>query len=166
MIALIMAGGIGSRFWPRSRKSCPKQYLSILSDKTMLQMTVDRLAPMIELKDVYIVTSEYQKSMVQANLPDLPEENIIIEPFGMNTAPCIGLSAEYLKQRYELNEQILVLPADHLIKKVDAFLSKVEKAQQYADMGNLVTFGIQPEYPATGYGYIEGGNEFVAAKGS
>ena len=159
MIALIMAGGVGSRFWPRSRKSCPKQYLSILSDKTMLQMTVQRLAPMIELNDVYIVTSENQKPMVQSNLPELPEENIIIEPFGMNTAPCSGLSAEYLKQRYSLDEQILVLPADHLIKKVDIFLSKVEKGQEYAGLGNLVTFGIQPEYPATGYGYIEGGAE-------
>lgn len=160
MIALIMAGGVGTRFWPQSRKKNPKQFLSILSEKTMIQMTVDRLSPIMDLKDIYIVTSADQKKLTQDNLPKLPEENIIIEPFGMNTAPCIGLSAIYLRQRYSINEQVLVLPADHLIEKKEQFLANVQKASAYAEKDNLVTFGIKPLYPATGYGYIEGSDAF------
>lgn len=159
MIALIMAGGIGTRFWPASRKSNPKQFLNIVSDDSMIQMTVKRLSPKIKIEDIYIVTAESQVELTKQHLPELPEENIIIEPFGMNTAPCIALSAKYLARRYNKNEKMIVLPADHLIALKDDFLASLEIGEEAANDNNLVTFGIKPDYPATGYGYIEAGQK-------
>ncbi len=157
MIALIMAGGIGSRFWPLSRKSNPKQYLNIFSDKSMIRLTAERLLPLIDWKDIYVVTSDDQKELVSTHLPEMPVENIIIEPFGRNTAPCIGLSALYLAGKYPSDEVMTVLPADHFIRDEEAFLNSLKLAEVAAKQENLVTFGIEPEYPATGYGYIEKG---------
>jgi len=159
MIALIMAGGIGTRFWPLSRESKPKQYLKIVSEKSMIQMTVERLLPKIEMKDIFIVTGKSQVKLVQEHLPELPTENIIIEPFGMNTAPCIALSAKYLSRIYDPKEKMIVLSADHLIKNEKEFLRTLEVAEKSADEDNLVTFGIKPNYPATGYGYVEAGKQ-------
>ncbi|MEA2097021.1 MAG: mannose-1-phosphate guanylyltransferase [Candidatus Cloacimonadota bacterium] len=159
MIALIMAGGIGTRFWPISRKTNPKQFLNIISEDSMIQMTVKRLRPKIKLEDIYIVTAASQVELTKKHLPDLPEENIIIEPFGMNTAPCIALSAQYLARKYNENEKMIVLPADHLIALNDDFLASLEIGEDTADKNNLVTFGIKPDYPATGYGYIEAGKK-------
>jgi mannose-1-phosphate guanylyltransferase len=159
MIALIMAGGIGSRFWPLSREAKPKQYLQIASERTMIQMTVDRLLEKIPMTDIYIVTGESQVKLVAENLPNLPEENIIVEPFGMNTAPCIALSAEYLSQKYAKDEVMTVLAADHLIKDTAEFHRTLDIAENAAKDDNLVTFGIKPDYPATGYGYVEAGDE-------
>ena len=159
MIALIMAGGIGTRFWPLSRKSNPKQFLNIVSEKSMLQMTVDRLLKKIKLENIYIVTAASQVALTKLHLPKLPVENIIIEPFGMNTAPCIGLSAKYLSMKYDSSESIIVLPADHLIALKDDFLDSLEFGENIAKDDYLVTFGIQPNYPATGYGYIEAGEK-------
>ena len=155
MIALIMAGGVGSRFWPLSKKSRPKQFLNIVGDKSMIKLTVDRLKPLIDIKDVYVVTSGEQKRLVLENLPDLPAENVIVEPFGMNTAPCIALSNLYLSKKYNKNETVVVLPSDHLIKDENKFRNYLELAEKGAKQDNLVTFGIKPDYPATGYGYIE-----------
>jgi len=157
MIALIMAGGVGSRFWPLSRATNPKQFLNIVSDKSMLQMTVERLLPIISLEKIYIVTAASQVELTHKHLPNLPKENIIIEPFGMNTAPCIGLSAKYLALRHDIAETMLILPADHLIALEDDFHASVKIAERSADKDYLVTFGIKPNYPATGYGYIEAG---------
>jgi mannose-1-phosphate guanylyltransferase len=162
MIALIMAGGIGTRFWPLSNEKKPKQFLSILSDRSMLQMTVDRLLPKIDMENIYIVTAESQVQLVKEHLPELPEKNIIIEPFGMNTAPCIALSALYLEDLYDKDETMFVLPADHLIKNTDEFLRTLQVAEKAAQADNLVTFGIKPHYPATGYGYIEAGEKIEA----
>ncbi len=159
MIALIMAGGSGTRFWPQSRKNMPKQFLRIVGDKSMIQLTVDRLLPMIPIQDIYIVTAANQVSLVKEHLVDLPAENIIIEPFGMNTAPCIALSIAYLKQRYSDDTSLVVLPADHVIRDTDAFSQSLQKAELPAKTGHLVTFGIIPDFPATGYGYIEAGAE-------
>ncbi len=159
MIALIMAGGVGTRFWPLSREKRPKQFLNILSDRSMIQMTVDRLLNRIKLEDIYIVTAASQVELTRESLPKLPPENVIIEPFGMNTAPCIALSCLYLLKKYEKNETMLVLPADHLIQKEEVFLEVVETANDYALQDYLVTFGIVPQYPATGYGYIEAGKK-------
>ncbi len=159
MIALIMAGGVGTRFWPLSRKSKPKQFLQIVSNRSMIQMTVDRLSSKINIKDIFIVTSQSQAELTKQHLPNLPNENIIIEPFGRNTAPCIALSARYLRQRYDINEKMVVLPSDHLIAQKDDFLASLDKGEKAADKNNLVTFGIKPKYPATGYGYIEAENE-------
>jgi mannose-1-phosphate guanylyltransferase len=160
MIALIMAGGIGTRFWPLSRESKPKQFLNIISSRSMIQMTVDRLLKKINIEDIYVVTSVDQAPLVREQLPDMPWGNVIIEPFGRNTAPCIGLSAIYLNEKYDPNETMIVLPADHLIKNEDEFLNKIELAEQASNLGYHVTFGIKPHYPATGYGYIESEGEF------
>ncbi len=159
MIALIMAGGVGTRFWPLSRESKPKQFLKILSEKSMLQMTVDRLLPKIRMEDIYVVTARSQVELTKKHLPQLPEENIIIEPFGMNTAPCIALSAQYLARKYDKSEKMIVLPADHLIGRRDDFLASLEVGEGSAELDNLVTFGIKPDYPATGFGYIEAGEK-------
>ena len=95
--ALIMAGGRGERFWPRSRKSCPKQFLSLTNDgKTMIQLTVERILPLVEMEDIYISTNQDYKALVKEQLPEIPEGNILCEPIGRNTAPCIGLGAVHM----------------------------------------------------------------------
>jgi len=161
MIALIMAGGVGTRFWPLSRKNFPKQFLRVFGDRSLLQMTVERLLPRFSLSDIYIVTASIQVELIKQQLPNLPRQNIIIEPFGMNTAPCIALSVEYLKNIYKYKETMLVLPADHIIKEQDKFLEALNPAEREAEKGYLITFGIVPVYPATGYGYIEAGEEIA-----
>lgn len=161
MIALIMAGGSGTRFWPLSRRSKPKQFLQVLGEKSMIQLTVERLEGVVAINDVYIVTALSQVELIKEHLPQLPMENIIIEPFGMNTAPCIGLSLAYLKHRIKADESIIVLPADHIIRDKQAFQESLKVSEAPAQQGYLVTFGIVPEYPATGYGYIEAGEAFA-----
>jgi mannose-1-phosphate guanylyltransferase len=162
MIALIMAGGVGTRFWPLSRKNLPKQFLRLFGDLSLLQMTVERLLPRFSLADIYIVTASSQVELIKQQLPNLPQQNIIIEPFGMNTAPCIALSIEYLKNIYGQKETMLVLPADHLIRDQEKFLESLNPAEREAEKGCLITFGIVPVYPATGYGYIEAGEEIAS----
>jgi mannose-1-phosphate guanylyltransferase len=159
MIALIMAGGSGTRFWPASRASYPKQFLRIAGDKSMLQLTFERLEPLVPAENIHVVTSAFQAKLVREHLPQLPERNIIIEPFGMNTAPCIALSVAKLSREHDPDEAMVVLPADHVIQDIPAFLASLKKAEATAQTGALVTFGIVPEYPATGYGYIETGAE-------
>ncbi len=159
MIAVIMAGGSGTRFWPQSRMAKPKQFLDVVGDKSMIRLTMDRLLEELPAEKIYVVTAESQVSLVKKHLPDLPSKNIIIEPFGMNTAPCIALSYAYIKRFAALTETMVVLPADHLITKVDVFWENMNKSQELARSGNLVTFGIIPTYPATGYGYIQAGDK-------
>lgn len=153
--ALIMAGGRGERFWPKSRKSLPKQFLSLTTDgKTMLQLTVERILPLVAIEDIYIATNESYRDLVQAQLPDLPVENIICEPVGRNTAPCIGLGAMHILKKQD-DALMLVLPSDHLIKQKTLFVQSLRNACQVAEENsNLVTIGIPPDYPETGYGYI------------
>lgn len=161
MIALIMAGGVGTRFWPKSRKNFPKQFLKVSGELSLLQMTVERLLPQFSFTDIYIVTAQNQVELIKEQLPELPEQNIIIEPFGMNTAPCIALSVMYLKNFYPEQELMFVLPADHIITDKENFLQSLLPAEEQAKKGYLVTFGILPTYPATGYGYIEAGEEIA-----
>jgi len=163
MIAVIMAGGSGTRFWPQSRMAKPKQFLEVVGEKSMIRLTMDRLIEELPTDKIFVVTAESQVGLVKKHLPELPSKNIIIEPFGMNTAPCIALSYAYIKRFSSLSETMIVLPADHLITKVDAFLENINKSQELARASYLVTFGIIPTYPATGYGYIQAGekaNEF------
>ena len=110
--ALIMAGGKGERFWPRSRVTLPKQFLSLTDDgKTMIQLTVERIRPLVELEDVYIATNKNYKELVKQQLPGLPEENILCEPVGRNTAPCIGLGAVHVAKKYD-DAVMIVLPSE------------------------------------------------------
>ena len=159
IIPVIMAGGSGKRFWPLSRQAKPKQFLSITSELSMIQLTVKRMEDKVALEDIYIVTAASQKELVEKHLPDLPKENIILEPQGMNTAPAIALSAIYLSKKYNPDDQMLVLAADHVIRDVPGFLSTLEPAEKAAEKDNLVTFGIKPSFPSTGYGYIESGEK-------
>ena len=154
--ALIMAGGRGERFWPRSRRNLPKQFLSLTDDgKTMIQLTVERILPLVKMEDIYIATNKNYRDLVRSQLPEIPEENILCEPVGRNTAPCIGLGAAHIGKKYE-DALMLVLPSDHLIKFNNMFLSALRAACQVAGEGdNLVTLGITPTYPETGYGYIK-----------
>lgn len=154
--ALIMAGGKGERFWPRSRVNLPKQFLSLTDDgKTMIQLTVERISPIVELEDVYIATNKAYRGLVKEQLPGLPEENILCEPIGRNTAPCIGLGAVHVASKYE-DAVMIVLPSDHLIKNNEIFVETFKEACEVAIKGdNLVTVGITPNYPETGYGYIK-----------
>ncbi len=154
--ALIMAGGRGERFWPRSRRNLPKQFLSLTDDgKTMIQLTVERILPIVDLEDIYIATNKDYRELVKEQLPGLPDENILCEPVGRNTAPCIGLGAVHISRKYE-DAVMYVLPSDHLIKFNKMFLTVLQDAAEVAEKGdNLVTIGITPDYPETGYGYIK-----------
>lgn len=154
--ALIMAGGRGERFWPKSRKNLPKQFLSLTNDgKTMIQLTVERILPLVDMEDIYIATNEAYKQLVCEQLPSIPEENILCEPVGRNTAPCIGLGAIHINHKYD-DAVMIVLPSDHLIKNNELFAETLKNACQIAEEGqNLVTLGIVPNYPETGYGYIK-----------
>lgn len=154
--ALIMAGGRGERFWPRSRQKLPKQFLPLTDDdKTMIQLTVERILPLVKLEDIYIATNVDYKLLVQEQLPSIPKENILCEPVSRNTAPCIGVCAMYISSKYD-DALMMVLPSDHLIKFDSIFLTSIKDAIEVAECDmNLVTLGISPNYPETGYGYIK-----------
>lgn len=158
--AVIMAGGRGERFWPKSRNSRPKQFLSLTSDgETMIQKTVNRLKPIVAAEDVFIVTNAAYTGLVCAQLPEIPKENILAEPCARNTAPCIAFAAAVIGRKYD-DAIMLVLPSDHLIGYEDIYISTLKKAIAVAEEGrNLVTIGITPTYPETGYGYINFGKE-------
>jgi len=153
--AVIMAGGKGERFWPKSRANLPKQFLSFTkSGETMIQLTVRRLLPMVSYEDMFVVTNKEYADLVKTQLPDVPPQNILAEPFARNTAPCIGLAAAVISQKYD-DAVMLVLASDHLIKYEEMFLDTLTQAVEVAkENGNLVTLGITPAYPETGYGYI------------
>ncbi|MBE6854833.1 MAG: mannose-1-phosphate guanylyltransferase [Ruminococcus sp.] len=153
--AVIMAGGRGERFWPKSRNSLPKQFLCLTADgETMLQKTVKRLSPLVATEDIFIVTNAAYTGLVTEQLPDLPRENILAEPMARNTAPCIGLAAAVIRKKYD-DAVMLVLPSDHLIQYEEMYTDTLTQAIAMAEAGdNLVTIGITPTYPETGYGYI------------
>ncbi len=153
--AVIMAGGVGKRFWPQSRRETPKQLLHITGQASMLRLTVDRLKLLAPESNILIITNGDQEEGIREEIQELPEENILIEPEGKNTAPAIGLAALHIASRDP--EAIMgVFPADHHISDVDAFKSYmqygIEAAETYR---GLVTFGVVPTRPATGYGYIQ-----------
>ena len=153
--ALIMAGGRGERFWPKSRKSMPKQFLSLTDpEKTMIQSTVERILPLVDTEDILIATNKGYKDLVRAQLPGLPEENILCEPLARNTAPCIGWGAVTARKRFG-DALMIVLPSDHLIQQPALFRGALKDALRTAEETDaLVTLGISPSVPDTGYGYI------------
>ncbi|MDL2324559.1 NTP transferase domain-containing protein [Ruminococcaceae bacterium OttesenSCG-928-A16] len=154
--AVIMAGGKGERFWPQSRSSMPKQFLSLTGDgKTMIQLTVERLSGLVLPEDIYIVTNEDYRSIALAQLPGLPPQNILCEPAPRNTAPCIAFAAAVITARYG-NAVMVVLPADHIIKNTALFTDTFTMAAKAAEKEEtLLTVGVAPTYPETGYGYIK-----------
>ena len=155
LTAVIMAGGKVERFWPKSRTNCPKQFLSLTGDgETMLQKTVRRIRGIVPPEQIYIVTNNEYMELVQAQLPDIPEQNLLKEPAARNTAPCIALAAAVIEER--LGESVmLVLPADHLVRHESLCADVLCRAASAAEETDaLVTIGITPTYPETGYGYI------------
>jgi len=162
MFALIMAGGSGTRFWPKSREKHPKQFLKIIGEKTLIENTVERLSPLIPNDRTFIVSTDEQKSKIHKLLPDIPDPNYIIEPKGKNTAPCIGLSALFM-ERIDPEAVMVVLPSDHLITDEKLFHDTLRAgAKVAAETQSLVTIGIEPTYPSTGYGYIQFHQELQA----
>lgn len=153
---VVMAGGRGKRFWPQSRIKRPKQTLKITdSKKSMIQLTLERVKKLVPNQNIQVVTNHQQLELIKSQLSDLPEESFVVEPAMKNTAPCIGLSAVLLEDK-DPEATMLILPADHVIKKEQEFIDTVRAAQKVAsEKGSLVTFGIKPNYPSTGYGYIE-----------
>ena len=153
--ALVMAGGRGERFWPKSRKSMPKQFLALTDpEKTMIQSTVERILPLVKTEDILIATNRDYRDLVRAQLPELPEVNVLCEPLARNTAPCIGWGAVTARKRYG-DALMIVLPSDHLIQQPALFRGALKDALRTAEeTGALVTLGISPSAPDTGYGYI------------
>jgi mannose-1-phosphate guanylyltransferase len=157
--AVIMAGGSGTRFWPKSRSNYPKQFLSIGSDKSLIEETVARLEEIIQPDDNLIIINRDHRDLAKKKLPMIPHENFIVEPSAKNTAACIALAAFYIS-RNDPSASMIVLPSDHKILDCAGFISRSETAFRVAETGNnLVTFGIIPEYAETGYGYIESGDQ-------
>ena len=151
---LIMAGGVGSRFWPRSRKNLPKQLLNIFGQQTMIQETVDRIRNLVPPENILIITNKVQKALVEEQLSFIPKENVVAEPVGRNTAPCVGLAAQIISKKSK-DAVFVTLPADHLIKNRKKFIDTLNKSIEFAyNSKGLVTFGITPTRPDTGYGYI------------
>ncbi len=153
---VIMAGGIGSRFWPMSRQSCPKQFLDILgTGRSFIRHTYERFAKIIPNENFIVVTNKRYKEQVLEHIPELDESQVLCEPIGRNTAPCIAYAAYALKKKNP-NAEMIVSPADHLILNENEFISIVENALDFISQKRvLMTIGINPTRPETGYGYIQ-----------
>lgn len=157
MHAVIMAGGRGTRFWPRSREKKPKHLLDIVSRRTIIQETVDRIKPLIQPKNILVVTGRKHARELIRQLPEVPAENILIEPVGRNTAACIGLAAIHVQKKVK-DDVMVVLPSDHGIGDPVQYRKVIAAAALAAEKDNaLVTIGINPTSPQTGFGYMEGG---------
>jgi mannose-1-phosphate guanylyltransferase len=154
LYATILAGGSGTRFWPKSRASFPKQFLTLQGTHSLLQHTVNRITPLIPPAHIHVVTAEHLHAQTLAQLPQLPPVNVLREPIGRNTAAAIGLAAKQLVA-LDAEAVMVILPADHSIADAQAFCTSLQQAAevvQYHDV--LMTLGVKPTYPATGYGYI------------
>lgn len=152
----IMAGGIGSRFWPMSRTDFPKQFLDILgTGKTLIQQTYDRYAKLVPKENIYIITADEYVHIVKKQVPDIPADNILAEPSRKNTAPCIAYIAFKLIKK-DPKAVMIAAPADNLILETDEFVKTAKRAFDFVDHINaLLTIGVKPTYPNTGYGYIQ-----------
>ncbi|MGC8659761.1 MAG: mannose-1-phosphate guanylyltransferase [Desulfomonilaceae bacterium] len=165
LYSVIMAGGSGVRFWPQSRRHRPKQLLKIVGEKTMIRATVDRVSPVTPYDRIMVVTGAHHAEKIRMQIPEIPNDLIVTEPVGRNTAPCIALAA-YRLAKIDSDAVMLVLPADHLITKEDEFRSTIEAVSKIAaETGELLTFGVIPDRPETGYGYIHVGEMVVEFDG-
>jgi len=165
--AIVMAGGSGTRFWPASRASLPKQLLPLAGAKTLLEDTVERLAGLVPPERVLIVTSERLLSAVRQQLPQVPEAGLVGEPCKRDTAPCVGLAA-LLVARHDPDATMAVMPSDHVIQPAVRFREAILQAAALVDEspGRLVTFGIKPTYPAESFGYIQQGAPLAHPRGN
>ena len=158
MHVVVLAGGVGTRFWPRSRRRRPKQLLPITGPDSMLRSTVARIGALVPPDHTWVVTGAEQSEGVREELPELPADHILVEPLGRNTAPCIGLAARVLSAFGAAEEPMLVLPADHAIAAEERFRSVLQASASFLDQHDaLLTLGIRPTRPETGYGYIRRG---------
>jgi len=166
--AVILAGGRGTRFWPRSRTRTPKQLLNIVGKRTMLQQTVERLKPLFPASRVWVVTNEEQARAVRRQVPRLGASRVLAEPVGRNTAAAIGLAAIHILRQKKSNDALMaVLPADHYIAQPEKYLQLMRAALDLAERGdNLVVLGIPPTRPDTGFGYIERGERSADVAGA
>lgn len=156
---VIMAGGVGSRFWPMSTPESPKQFIDVMGcGKSLIQLTSERFQGICPLQNMWVVTSEKYVEIVREQLPEIPESNILAEPCARNTAPCIAYACWKIKKKYP-NANIVVTPSDALVINTDEFRRVIKKALDFTDESSaIVTLGIQPSRPETGYGYIAAGN--------
>ena len=162
---IIMAGGKGERFWPVSREKTPKQLITLLGGKSFLQQAVDRVLPLVPMKNIFIITNAVQADAVRKQLPKLPKGNVIGEPVGRDTCAAVTLGAAIVGQR-STNAVMAVLPADHVIEEEKKFQQVLNDAFDLASRGQvIVTIGIKPTEPATGYGYIRTGNALPPPNG-
>ena len=164
MFGVILAGGSGSRLWPLSRELYPKQLLTLNADKSLLQATFERLNNFIPAQNIISVTNSKHHSNIKMQLSKLSEDTVILaEPISKNTAPAIALSIKYIVENYNEDEIILVVPSDLQINDVEKFTQTIKSSEHFANEGFIVTFGIKPNYPETGYGYICAENEKVVS---
>src|SRR3974390_1270458 len=163
---VIMAGGRGERFWPLSREKTPKQLLALLGKRSFLQEAVDRVLPLVPIKNVLVITNEMQAPEVRKQLPKLPKENIIAEPVGRDTCAAVTFGAALVGAR-STTGVMAVLPADHVIPEEKKFQQVLSDAFDLAGRGQaIITIGIKPTEPATGYGYIHVGEALPPAHGA
>lgn len=163
---VIMCGGVGSRFWPFSRNKMPKQFLDFFgTGRSMLQMTYDRVLPLVPADRIIVITNDAYAPLVAEQLPELPPENILREPARRNTAPCVCWGAHHIYAR-DPEATIITLPSDHLILKEEAFRDALRQCVDFADSSRgLLTLGIRPTAPKTGYGYIQRGEPVAGNEG-
>ena len=156
---VIMAGGVGTRFWPKSRKSMPKQFLDILgTGKSFIRMTFERFNRTIPAENFIVVTNQSYKELVLQHIPELAPEQILSEPMGRNTAPCICYAANYLKSK-ESDSLMIVTPSDHYVANEQVFTETIDSCLEFLETNDaLMTIGINPTRPETGYGYIQRSN--------
>jgi mannose-1-phosphate guanylyltransferase len=159
-----MAGGGGTRLWPLSRRSRPKQALTLVGERTMFEHAVDRIASLFQPEEIFVVTGEEHLEPLLLQAPELPRQNFLLEPVGQGTAPAIGLGAIHLRRR-DPQAVMVVLTADHFIRDVERFRQALTAAAQVAEKGHLVTLGITPSFPSTAFGYIQQGEQLYEVDG-
>ncbi len=159
---VVMAGGSGTRFWPLSRKSWPKQFLALAGSRPLLAETVARLAPLARPEDTLVVLGPAHEKAARKLLPELPRRNVIVEPCARNTAPCVGLAALHVRRR-DPEGVLLMLPADHHVARPARLRAALASAARLAAAGRIATIGVRPSRPETGYGYLEVGAPLAAA---
>ena len=158
LYALILSGGAGTRLWPRSRRRKPKQFLDLIGDRTMLQDTVDRVSELVPDERIFVVAPPEHRALIHEQLPELRADHLVVEPYPRGNAAAIGLAMAALLA-FDPDAVVAVLPSDHVVEKKSAFRNVLIAATAAADAGWLVTLGITPERPDTGFGYIEAGEK-------